>query len=349
MSKDRRAATKDIFLKVLRTSASLQLPEDSIHAAAVTIGNFDGCHRGHRELIGVTRKLAQTRGLASVVLTFDPNPKQFFQPQKPFGKLFKAEQKLRALQELGIDMVIVQSFDAAFSQLSPRAFYQQLLRDKVHAQAVIVGEDFCFGAQREGNLSTLKSLASEFGAEVLAIHQQDFEGQVVSSSGIRRLLMERNIKLANDLLGRPYLIEGEVLSGKKLGRSIGFPTANLEWGDQLLPGLGVYAGFAHLGEAAPILQLDTGVIPCILNIGLRPTVDQPSLVPKVEVHLLEGEYPTEGLYGQKIGVYLTNFIRAEKRFESIDALKQQISRDCDEARVQLMQARLRWLKALADR
>ncbi len=342
MSKDRKAATKDIFLKVLRTSASFPLTKEILTSTVVTIGNFDGCHRGHQELIGETRKLAQMQNLKSVVLTFDPNPKQFFQPNQTFGKLFQAEQKIRAMQELGVDLLIVQSFDLPFSQLSPRTFYQKLLHDQIHAQAIIVGQDFCFGAQREGNLATLKSLASENGAKVIAIHERDFEGKIVSSSGIRRSLLECKIEQANDLLGRPYLIEGEVAAGKKLGRSIGFPTANLEWGEQLLPGLGVYAGFAHLGGAAPVLHLASDVAPCILNIGLRPTVDDSAIQPKLEVHLLEGQYAAEGLYGQKLAVYLTHYIRNEVRFESIDALKSQIAQDCELARRCLKTERLRW-------
>lgn len=313
-----------------------------VAASAVAIGNFDGCHRGHQELIRQTLVLSREKQLSSVVLTFDPNPKQFFQPHLKLGKLFTIEQKIRALRELQVETLVIQSFDAPFSQLSPKDFYASLIKDQLNARAIVVGHDFCFGAQREGNVTLLRSLAMPEGDNVCEVSQQVYADQVISSSRIRKLLVEREIHEANLLLQRPYLIEGKIVMGRKLGRTLGFPTANLDCGEQLLPGKGVYAGFALIEEEAPVLHLPAQAIPCILNIGQRPTVEADNTLSKVEVHLLDGTYASESLYAKNLSVWLTDFIRDEQKFPSLDILKEQIRLDCEKARQLLPASKRIW-------
>lgn len=302
-----------------------------MQASAITIGNFDGCHRGHQELIARVRAQAEAPGYSSLCLTFDPNPKQFFKPDHQVGKLFQAEQKLRALDELGLDFTVIQAFDQAFSQLKPHEFYQSLLKQSLRAKAIVVGHDFRFGKNREGSTEVLQKLAEADGCIVDIVEPQDRNGQVISSSAIRRYLQERELQKAGDLLGRPYLLEGPVVSGKKLGRQLGFPTANIVTQDQLLPGLGVYAGFAVIDRAPAIFKIPASCKPCILNIGKKPTVGGAEPTVTTEVHILTDEIGPDALYGETLGVYLTHFLRMEQKFASLAELKDQIASDCRQA------------------
>ncbi len=332
-------------MKVLKTSChSLGLGAE-FESSVVTIGNFDGCHQGHQELIRLTCKEAAKRQVPSIVLTFDPNPKEYFQAGKSLGRLFQTEQKIRALNELGISAVVIQKFDAAFSEMSAEVFYRKLLVDFLQARVLIVGHDFRFGSQRLGNVDLLRQLAIKDEDKVVVheVGQQiDERGEIISSSLIRRLLDERAIDRANAMLGRPYMLEGQIVVGRKLGRTLGFPTANLDLGQQLLPGMGVYAGFAKIGGTASIFKSDPDSIPCVLNIGLRPTVEAGTLKPSVEVHLLEGSYAPESLYRQILSVSITDFLRSEQKLPSLDALRAQIALDCATARRLLPASRAKW-------
>jgi riboflavin kinase/FMN adenylyltransferase len=333
--KDTKSAAKDIFLKVLRSSSSLKPYSFPMQASAITIGNFDGCHRGHQELIARIRAQADVAGYSSLCLTFDPNPKQFFKPDRHVGKLFQPQQKLRALAELDLDFTVIQDFDQAFSQLKPHEFYQSLLKQSLRARAIVVGHDFRFGKNREGSIEVLQKLAAADGCAVDIVEPQDWMGQVISSSAVRSYLQERELQKARDLLGRPYLLEGPVVSGKKLGRQLGFPTANIVTQDQLLPGLGVYAGFAVIDRAPAIFKIPATCKPCILNIGKKPTVAGVEPTVTTEVHILTDDIGPDGLYGETLGVYLTHFLRMEQKFASLDELKDRIARDCRQARALL--------------
>lgn len=320
-------------MKVLRTSCHSLGLDLQISASVVTIGNFDGCHRGHQELIKLTRHWADSWNISSVVLSFDPNPKEFFQPERALGRLFQLNQKIRALDELSISALVIQKFDQDFSLMEPYEFYQSLLKKALKARAVVVGHDFRFGAKRQGDVDLLRKLASEDGVTVHVVGQQvDNDGEAISSSFIRKLLEERALDRANSMLGRPYMLEGVIVKGFQLGRKLGFPTANLDCGQQLLPGFGVYAGFARVGGDAPIFKAAADSVPCILNIGKKPTLDQQTVKPTVEVHLLEGTYGPDALYDQILSVSLAHFVRTEQKFPSLDALKAQIGADCEEAR-----------------
>jgi riboflavin kinase/FMN adenylyltransferase len=333
--KGTKSAAKDIFLKVLRSPSTPRAHTFPMEASAITIGNFDGCHRGHQQLIAKVRASAHAQGYSSLCLTFDPNPKQFFKPDHPVGKLFQAQQKLRALAELGLDYTVIQEFDHSFSQLKPFEFYQALLKQSLRAKAIVVGHDFRFGKNREGTIEMLQLLAQADGCVVEVVEPQQWNGQVISSSAIRKSLQERQLEKARELLGRPYLLEGPVVSGRKLGRQLGFPTANVMTQDQLLPGLGVYAGFAVVDKEPSIFKIPETRKPCILNIGRRPTVSGAESTITTEVHILTDDMGADALYGETLGVYLTHFVRAEQKFSSLDELKQQIAADCQKARTLL--------------
>ncbi len=333
--KDSKSAAKDIFLKVLRSSSPIGPSPLPFEASALTIGNFDGCHLGHQQLIARVHDEALARGYTSLCLSFDPNPKQFFRPERRVGKLFQAQQKLRALQELGLDFTVIQEFDQLFSQLTPVEFYHKLLRQSLKAKAIIIGHDFRFGQNRQGTFEILKQLGAPDGCVVEEIAPQQCNEQVISSSSIRKALTDRNLTRARELLGRPYLLEGPVVSGQKLGRQLGFPTANIATQDQLLPGLGVYAGYAVIGKEPSIFKIANDRKPCILNIGLRPTVPGADPTVTTEVHILTPGIGPDALYGETLGIYLTHFIRAEQKFSSLDELKNQITMDCAQARAML--------------
>ncbi|RZA24540.1 MAG: riboflavin biosynthesis protein RibF [Proteobacteria bacterium] len=304
-------------------------------SSSLTIGNFDGCHLGHQELLRLARRAADERGAKTTVLTFDPHPREYFQPTLKLPRLFQPEQKLRALEELGVDRVVVQSFDQQLSQLTPERFCKDLLLSHLQTTAVTVGYDFRFGKGRTGTLSDFHTFLPE--ALIQEAGEVSIGGQTASSSMIRKYLQLSNIFKANELLGRAYLLEGVIQKGKQLGRQLGFPTANIDVKSQLLPEAGVYCGYAVLRAEAPIFEQPESKIPCILNIGYRPTIaqDKPQLL--VETHLLTGEYGQDALYDLPMGIYLTHHIRGEKKFNGLDELKAQIQTDCEKARAKTAQ------------
>lgn len=301
-------------------------------ASSLTIGNFDGCHLGHQELLRLARRAADERNAETTVLTFDPHPREFFKPESAVPRLFQAAQKIRALNEQGVSRVVVQKFDQELSHLSPESFCKDLLQKHLNATAVTVGYDFRFGKGRLGTLADFHRYLPE--ALIQEAAEVRFEDETVSSSKIRAYLQSSQIQRANALLGRNYLLEGVVRKGRQLGRQLGFPTANIIVDTQMLPEAGVYCGYAILEKDAPIFTLPSSKIPCILNIGYRPTIkqDQPQLL--VETHLLTGEYGQDALYDLPMGIYLTHHIRGERKFNGLDELKAQIQADCKVARTQ---------------
>lgn len=329
--KDTKSAVKDIFLKVLRSPSAPKPQIFPIEASAITIGNFDGCHRGHQELIAKVHTQVQMSGYSSLCLTFDPNPKQFFKPDRQVGKLFQPQQKLRALSELGLDFTVIQEFDHRFSQLKPFEFYETLLKQSLRARFVVVGHDFRFGKNREGTTEVLQTLAKADACVVEVVEPQYWNDEIISSSSIRKYLLNHELQKACNLLGRPYLLEGPVVTGKKLGRQLGFPTANLLTNDQLLPGFGVYAGFAVIDKEPSIFKIPAARKPCVLNIGKRPTLADGEPEMTTEVHILNEDIGPDTLYGETLGVYLTHFLRTEQKFASLEDLKQQITHDCRQA------------------
>jgi riboflavin kinase / FMN adenylyltransferase len=301
--------------------------------AVVVIGNFDGVHRGHQLLLADARRQADALAGSLAVLTFEPHPRSVFQPDQPPFRLTSLRAKAHALQEAGVDNLFVLHFDRAFSLKSAEAFVQDILVTDLGARHVVVGWDFCFGHKRAGNVALLKSMGAQHGFGVTGVDPvMTGEGEVYSSSIIRNHLREGRPAKAAELLGRPWEIEGRVERGDQRGRTIGFPTANLGLGDYLRPALGVYAvlagrdpGVEHGGE--------TRWLPGVANLGRRPTVAGEDL--RLEVHLFDF---AGDLYGETLRVRLIDFLRPEKKFDGLDALRAQIALDCGRAQDILVQS-----------
>ena len=288
----------------------------------IALGNFDGIHRGHQAVLQPVLN-CQNNDLCKSVVSFDPHPREFFSGQK-MTLLTPQTEKANYLQQLGFQQLILIPFNQDLAKLSPQDFIQEILLAKIKAKIISVGEDFHFGYQRKGNAKQLQEITSKFKIKTyinsLLQYENNNETSVrVSSSLIRKALSQGNIKQANLMLGRAYILEGKVVEGKKLGRTIGFPTANLSIPeDKYLPCNGVYA---------VKVNYQNEILPAVMNIGLRPTVSGNSIT--VEVHLLEW---TGDLYGKTITVSLQEFLRSEQKFPSLSDLKQQISLDCQKAK-----------------
>jgi riboflavin kinase/FMN adenylyltransferase len=285
---------------------------------ALTLGNFDGVHRGHRALIDVTRELAQAHSVPSAVLTFDPAPRDVLRPHNGIPRLQSLERKLVHLERTGVDAVIVQPFDLALAALSPQQFAERL-REHLRVRAIAVGHDFRFGHKRAGGADTLREVLEIPVREVAAL--RDDEGPI-SSSRIREALGRGEVAKAAQLLGRPHELVGQVVQGDQRGRTIGFPTANLWPQGGLVPPNGVYAVRVRGHDA-------------VANLGTRPTFTrapgegQTDPQSRLEVHLLDFE---GDLYGQELVVELIDRLREERRFPSLDALVAQIRLDVEAAR-----------------
>ncbi len=291
---------------------------------AIALGNFDGVHLGH---VQVLSQILDNSGanetkqpLYSTVVSFTPHPREFFSGQ-PQLLLTPLDEKVKQLENLGIQQLVLLPFTQDLAKLSPQGFVEQILIQDLKAQTITVGKDFHFGYQRQGNVETLQAIASSFGTEVKIAPLKTEGEKRISSSLIRAALAEGDIKHANQMLGRPYQLQGIVIDGKKLGRTIGFPTANLQLPEnKLLPRLGVYCIQAVLKDL-PQTRLSG-----VMNIGYRPTVGQHQV--SVEVHLFNW---SADLYGKTLIVNLVEFLRPEQKFSSLDALRSQISQDCQQA------------------
>ncbi len=300
--------------------------------AVVTIGNFDGCHVGHQSLLAKAFEISKSYQATPLVYTFDPHPQEFFSGLY-LPRLFNRHQKTQAFRELGVSQVVTQSFDQAFSEVCHQDFYQKCLLAQLKAKAVVVGEDFRFGHKRLGDVTYLRMQAKKDGLIIEALPALTIDGMVVSSSRIRTVLSdEGDVSLAIKMLGRPYVLQGEIVKGQQLGRTLGFPTANLSHIQQLVPRSGVYIGYAHLGPCAHVMNMRSKLIPMVTNIGYRPTVSQTREL-SVESHFLAGQY--EELYGQKLSLYFVKRLRDEKAFADKSELVAQITIDAEQAKKEL--------------
>lgn len=288
----------------------IHFPTLSLPASVVTIGNFDGIHLGHQELLKTTTRLAQEKNLKSVLLTFNPYPQQYFQQEQAPAKLTSIREKLYLLQSLALDYVCCLSFNKKLSELSAKQFIEDVLIKKLNAKIIIVGEDFRFGFKREGDVDLLKSYASLHVIVQPAIIQHD---ERVSSTRVRQALRGADFNHAQALLGYPYFMLGKVVHGNKRGRLLGFPTANIALRHRALPLHGVFAVNVYVDEK-PFLA--------VANIGRRPTVDGKTVL--LEVYLLDF---SGDLYGKLLRVEFLRKIRDEKKFDSIEGLKAQITED----------------------
>ncbi|HEY9835771.1 MAG TPA: bifunctional riboflavin kinase/FAD synthetase, partial [Vampirovibrionales bacterium] len=237
-------------------------------------------------------------------------------------------EKVKYLEAIGVQQLVLLPFDQDLANMTPEAFVAEILVGQLKAQQISVGQDFCFGRQRSGTVAELKAIAARYGVKVHLVPLQTANGDRISSSAIRTALLEGNLRQANSILGRPYSLIGDVVQGKQIGRTLGFPTANLQLPEEkFLPRHGVYAvrvyGASSLGE-------ENGLIGA-LNIGTRPTIDAIA-TPTVEVHLLDW---SGDLYGKTLTLHLEHFLRPQQKFDSLDQLKTQIQTDCNRARTLL--------------
>lgn len=296
-----------------------QQPEAPLaNGCVATIGNFDGVHLGHQTIIDQVREKAIELGVPSVVMVFEPQPREFFQGAEAPPRLMPFRQKFEALLDSGIDIVLCLRFDDKFRSYSGMGFIEDVLIKGLGVHHLVVGDDFRFGCDRAGDFALLRSVGEDRGFSVENTRTVEVAGDRVSSTRIRQVLGENRLSDAEALLGHSYRIRGRVVYGQQLGRQIGAPTANV-----LLPRMpalrGVYVVFATLADGR--------VLDGVANIGVRPTVDGKR--PSLEVHLLDF---AGTLYGQRIDVVFRHFLRDEVKFDSIDDLKHQIARDFDDAR-----------------
>jgi riboflavin kinase / FMN adenylyltransferase len=285
----------------------------------LALGNFDGLHRGHMKIIERVRRVASERGATAVAMTFDPHPPRVVRPDKAPPLLMTKTQRLEALERAGVDGVAVVRFTPELSRWNPETFVRTVLVEWLHVAEVWVGANFLFGHDRAGNFSSLRGLGSRYGFRAEKIDPVRYKDFVVSSTRIRRLISEGRVDEAGALLGHPYTIDGTVVEGSHRGRDLGFPTANLATGNELIPPHGVYA---------TTVRLDGVIYPSITNVGVRPTFDdEPRTV--IETHLLDVD---RDLYGLTLRLGFVQRLRDERRFESVDLLKAQVGADVQKAR-----------------
>lgn len=294
----------------------------SLRGAIVALGNFDGFHRGHQAVAGEAIAWARREGRPAIVATFDPHPVRFFAPDAPPFRLTTLDQRQELFEAAGADAMLVFGFDAALAATTAESFVRDLLVGHLGAAGVVTGEDFTFGKGRGGNVAVLKDLGAPLGMAARAVGPVSEEGDVVSSSRIRDALKAGDCGLATHLLTRPFAIRGVVEHGAKLGRSIGYPTANLTLGTYLRPAYGIYAVTGLLPGGR--------VVHGAANLGIRPSFDPP-------IELLEPFFFdfSGDLYGQEIEVALHHYLRPEAKFDSLEALTAQMEADCLRARTLL--------------
>ncbi|MBW4691913.1 MAG: bifunctional riboflavin kinase/FAD synthetase [Lyngbya sp. HA4199-MV5] len=307
-------------------------PTTVLTPTAVALGNFDGIHQGHQQVIQpvllFSEAVQRSDRIHATVVTFHPHPQEFFTGQ-PRLLLTPLIEKAAQLNVLGVKQLVLLPFNESLANLSPEEFVEKILVRQLKAIKVSIGADFCFGRQRSGNAEVLQAIAAKHGIAVSIAPLKNVDHDRISSSAIRQALQQGDIKHANQLLGRPYQLIGKVVQGQQLGRTIGFPTANLQLPpDKFLPCSGSYAVRVHRCDRGS--EVDLSAVPAlqgVMNLGYRPTVD--GTMQTIEVHLFDW---SDDLYDQTLVVSLVAFLRSEQKFPSLDALKAQIQADCDAAR-----------------
>tara|TARA_R100000365_G_scaffold3414_1_gene11175 strand:- start:1830 stop:2753 length:924 start_codon:yes stop_codon:yes gene_type:complete len=287
----------------------------------VTSGTFDGVHLGHQKILQRIREIARSIGGETVMITFWPHPRLVLYPQEHKLRLLSTfEEKAKLLRQFGIDHLVTIPFTKEFSQLSSREFIDQVLVEKIQTSFLVIGYDHRFGKNREGSFEYLKQNSAEFGFELEEISRQDVDEIGVSSTKIRKALESGDIETANSYLGRSYELNGLVIKGQQIGRSIGFPTANIHIPNdyKLIPKDGVYAVETSVNGS---------IYKSMLNIGNRPTVDGNKKT--VEAHLFDFQ---GDLYDKQLTIYLKAYLREEQKFENLDALKEQLLKDQQQAK-----------------
>jgi riboflavin kinase/FMN adenylyltransferase len=312
-----------LVLEYFAGSGSLDRP---LKKPIVTIGNFDGLHVGHRAITDTVVARARANGGTAIVYTFNPHPIRVLRPDQSPRLLTTHEQKVELLEQAGIDVLIVEDFDAEFATTTPEEFIHEILLARIQPLEVYVGYDFHFGRDRKGSMGLLTELGPKLGFSVTIIPEITIGGSDVNSTRIRKLLAESCVEEAGRMLGRAYSIRGRVVQGDQRGRTLGFPTANLDPENEILPGAGVYAGsLLFIDEGSP----ERGVeLPAVMNIGTRPTFEGDGRM-LTEAHLIDFE---GDVYGRRVEASFLTRLRKERRFSDVEALREQIASDVDAAR-----------------
>jgi len=298
-------------VKIFHSLCDFSLTKKTI----ITIGTFDGVHIGHRKILEKIIHNAKELDCESLVLTFFPHPRMVLQENSSVKLLHTMEEKRTLLQKIGIENLIIHPFNKEFSQLTAEEFVKEILIDQLQIQKIIIGHDHRFGRNRTADINDLISFGEKYGFEVEQISAQEIDEIAVSSTKIRNALINGTISLANEYLGYNYFFSGTVVQGQQLGRTIGFPTANIHIKEdyKLIPKNGVYIIKSYLNEV---------LIYGIMNIGNRPTVN--GLNQTIEVHFIDFD---KDLYGQEVTIEVVEFIREEHKFDSLESLKNQIQKD----------------------
>lgn len=305
------------MVQILEASDALSTAD---RGGVAAMGNFDGVHLGHAEVVRQAGALAKSLNTDLVAVVFKPHPRRYFRPDTPPFRLMSDHQRAEALGELGVQRVHHLAFGPGLAAMSPEEFARDILKERLGLEGVVTGADFHFGKDRAGDPETLRHFGQTLGFETAIAAEQSDHGAKISSTMIRKALEEGDPEKARALLSRPYTIEGVVFRGDQRGRQLGFPTANILLNDYLRPKFGVYAVTVTLQGRNQHL---TGVA----NVGRRPTVE--GTREQLEVYIFDFD---EDIYGQNIEVGLEAFIRSEKKFEGLDELKAQIDIDCEAAK-----------------
>ncbi|MBJ7420673.1 MAG: bifunctional riboflavin kinase/FAD synthetase, partial [Rhodoferax sp.] len=303
-------------------------------ACALTIGNFDGVHRGHQAMLALLRSEAQQRGVPSCVLTFEPHPRDYFalqlqRPELAPSRVGTFRDKLQELAQCGVDQTVVLPFNAALAGQSPQDFVEKVLVQGLGARYVLVGDDFRFGARRTGDYAMLDATGEAHGFDVARMNSYEVHGLRVSSSAVRTALADGNMAQAARLLGRPYRISGHIVHGRKLGRTLGFRTLNLRFPRWKPATSGIFVVLVHGLTHKPIAG--------VANLGVRPSLDPDDVNGGrvlLETHCLDwpSSLGQDGGYGKIVSVELLHKLHDERKYDGLDALTQGIQRDCDDAR-----------------
>jgi riboflavin kinase/FMN adenylyltransferase len=298
-------------------------------ACALTIGNFDGVHRGHQAMLALLRSEAQHRGLPSCVLTFEPHPRDFFaqvsgKPDLAPTRIATLRDKLIELERCGIDQVVVLRFDARFAGQSPQGFIADVIQSGLNARYVLVGDDFRFGARRAGDYAMLDAAGDAAGFEVARMMSYEVHGLRVSSSAVREALTQGDMARTSQLLGRPYSISGHVIHGRKLGRDLGFRTLNLRFTHAKPAAQGIFV--------VKVLGLGNAPVAGVASLGVRPTVEDAGRV-LLETHCFDwpAHLPIDGGYGRCVEVQLLHKLHEERRYDGLPALQAGIAQDLTDA------------------
>ncbi len=303
-------------MNIIRAANEL---EPGSRKVCVAIGMFDGVHLGHQQVIRQTIEDARQHEGIAVAITFDCHPNSVVAPERNPPLIYSLSQRLRVIESLGIDVALSIHFDQAFSEISGEQFIRALARDFRNLRSLCVGSAFTFGHRRSGNVELLKRLGKELHFMVHGLASVSLDGKVVSSTRIREAIRDGNLDAASQMLGRTYALAGRVIRGDQLGRQLGFPTANLEFAGLVVPPNSVYAAHALVGGRQHR---------AVVNIGLRPTLQNPARQLQIEVHLLDF---SGDLYDQELEIAFVGKLRGEHMFPSLEALRKQIERDIEAA------------------